>query len=62
MITFKHFIENLWGEIPVQGKKPSDGQPHASKMSMSSNTKSGGAAAPMGNPFGKAMMKKMAKK
>jgi len=68
MITFKQFLENLWGEIPVTDRrKPSDGIPNAQKLSMSSTSKgaSGGmapmAGAPM-SPEGMKMMKKKMKK
>ena len=42
MVTFKEFMENMWGNIPSTDKKPSDGWPNASKLSMSSNSKGGG--------------------
>ncbi len=44
MISFKEFIsinEGLWGQIPVQGRKPSDGR---GGYSMSSNSGSQGGA------------------
>jgi len=47
MMTFKNFMENLWGNIPSTERKPSDGCPNASQLSMSSNSKGGGTA-PMG--------------
>lgn len=47
MLSFKKFIENLWGQIPSAERKPSDGYPNAQKMTMSSNSKGGGGAAPM---------------
>lgn len=53
-MTFKQFLsENLWGKIPMQGKKPSDG---IGGESMSSNKPSGGSM-PV-SPMGKMMMKK----
>ena len=44
-------MENLWGNIPSTQRKPSDGWPHADKLSMSSNkggSSGGGGAMPMG--------------
>jgi len=57
MTTFKQFMENLWGNIPSIQRKPSDGWPNASQLSMSSNSKGGGSA-PMGAADGRMMMSK----
>lgn len=40
--SFKNFMENLWGNIPSMQRKPSDGWPHADKLTMSSNKGGGG--------------------
>ena len=63
MRSFKQFLSNegMWGQIPVQGKKPSDGR---GGYSMSNNTgaTSQGPAAPVGDPTGPKMMRKKMKK
>lgn len=43
MFEFKKFIENLWGEIPVSTRKPSDGWPKSNKLSMSSQSQNQGS-------------------
>lgn len=67
MLSFKQFLENLWGNIPSTQRKPSDGIPNADKLTMSKSGKSGGSggmgmppmpAMPAGKPM---MMKKMEK-
>ena len=47
MQAFKDFLENLWGEIPSDEKRPSDGHKNSDKLSMSSNRKGGAGAPPM---------------
>lgn len=41
-LSFKTWFENLWGAIPVGGRKPSDGQPFANNMTDSKGANSGG--------------------
>jgi hypothetical protein len=51
MMTFKDYIENLWGDIPWAGRKPSDGQPDSSGPNPNhggSGGNSGGAGGAMG--------------
>ncbi len=50
MISFKEFIsnENLWGQIPVQGRKPSDGR---GGYTLSQNTGNQGSSSPGINPL-----------
>ena len=55
MIKFIDWVklqENLWGNIPVKGKKPSDGPNGSGQMQ----------AAPTGQPMQSQMNKKMKKK
>lgn len=64
MMTFKQYLENMWGEIPWPYKKPSDGPGglDANPSKASTNT-SGGSS--MGAPVTGApmmMKKKMGKK
>lgn len=59
MMTFKQFMENLWGDIPSTERKPSDGHAHADKLTMSSNSKGGGGGGAMpSGPGGPMMMDK----
>jgi hypothetical protein len=44
-MTFRNFLENMWGNIPTPERKPSDGQPFADKMTDSKSGKTGGGAA-----------------
>jgi len=70
MMTFKDYMENMWGEIPWPYRKPSDGQggenPNPSRPDrggggmMGGPPGGGGGGAPMGAPLG--MMKKGMKK
>lgn len=65
MRSFKEFLSNegMWGQIPVQGKKPSDGR---GGYSMSNNTGSASQGpTPLGEPansVGPKMMRKKMKK
>ena len=65
MVTFKQYIENLWGEIPYGGRKPSDGQggespnPNRPDRGAGGATPAGGPTIPNA-PLG--MMKKYMKK
>ena len=65
MISFKQYIENLWGEIPWPYRKPSDG-PGGLDTNPSKNTSGpGGVSSSMGGqPQAAPMMmkKKMGKK
>jgi len=66
MMTFKQYIENLWGEIPWPYRKPSDGQGGQAANPSKTDTPSGGGGTPMGMPPGGStpmmMKKKMGKK
>lgn len=56
-MKFKDFfkLDELWGDIPVQGKKPSDGLVNSKNLSMSDNSTMTNGPAPK-------MMKKKMKK
>jgi hypothetical protein len=61
MQTFRQYIENLWGNIPCSGRKPSDGQGGQSTNPSRPEKSGGGAMSGMPTaPLG--MMKKHMKK